>query len=75
MNIFNPYQPKLFVIKNSLTKEVKVFKTRAEFIEFLKKEVILNEEEMVIFEKDVNKKMKEHLLYKYLPKWYQIDNI
>lgn len=72
MSTFNSYQPKLFVIKNSLTKEIKLFKTRAEFIEFLRKEVNLNEEEMVIFEKDINKMLKEDLLYKYLSKWYQI---
>ena len=72
MSAFNSYQPKVFVIKNSLTKKVKVFKTRTEFIEFLKEEVILNEEEMVIFKKDINKMLKEDLLYKYLSKWYQI---
>ena len=72
MSTFNSYQPELFIIENGLTKKVKVFKTRTEFIEFLKEEVILNEEEMLIFKKDIIKMLKKDLLYKYLPKWYQI---
>lgn len=75
MKPFNYSHSNNFIIKNSLTKDIKLFKGRAEFIEFLRKEVYLNEEEMVIFEKDVNRKTKEELLYKYLPKWYQINYI
>lgn len=75
MNQFNYSYSNNFVIKNSLTNKIKHFKTRAEFIEFLRKEVILNEEERVIFEKEVNRKTKEELLYKYLSRWYQIKYI
>lgn len=75
MKPFNYSHSNNFIIKNSLTKEVKAFKTRAQFVEFLKREVNLNEEEMVIFEKDIKRKTKEELLYKYLPRWYQINYI
>lgn len=61
-----------FVIKNSLTKEIKVFKNRSEFIDFLRQNIDLNRFNINQLEKNISVLTKEELLYIYLKDWYEI---